>query len=102
LITIEGKADVAPASFFLLLGFVALYVAWVCFAWFYFLLEPFFLQHKKMGVVRATERKLYLTPENWPGGNIWLLLEQAPEETWVYDSGFLYTPSRPRGGGAMF
>jgi len=29
-------------SFFLPLGFVALYVAWVCFAWFYFLLEPFF------------------------------------------------------------
>ena len=31
-------------SFFLPLGFVALYVAWVCFAWFYFLLEPFFFR----------------------------------------------------------
>ena len=55
-------------SFFLPLGFVALYVAWVCFAWFYFLLEPFFLMPDTICVYIAVFLSHLLGPRNKGGG----------------------------------
>jgi hypothetical protein len=55
--------------FFLVLGFRrALYVAWVCFAWVYFLLEPFFLVVEPSGGLRDCPLKFecpLVVPSPW-------------------------------------